>query len=250
MEQFNQFLKNNRVIRRDTRSQLDKNQALIDRLDELLRSEEETGRPITLYRDALNAEIKSKQEQEQKRETGTYLQQPAQKQHQRLQELEKNLQVLIQERKMLVERLERGVREITFTEAWIKSVEPPFIVDQTDIILEQVQQQQYALYQLIQSTEDLDLLSSQIFIDPQKLASHRTVFDQRIKTYQTLHQKLDLQIPPAIEKVRADIQNLQPLNSRYHKDLKLDILTTQAQSLEDSWSESKEPSPNHGKPDR
>jgi len=143
---------------------------------------------------------------------------------------------------MLAERLERGVKEITFTEAWIKTVEAPFIIDQTDIILEQVQQQQYALDQLIQSTEDIDLLSSQIFIDPQKLASHRTTFDQRVKTYQTLHQKLDQHIPPAIEQVRADIQNLQPLNSRYHKDLNLDFLTTQAQSLEDSWNDLKNPS--------
>jgi hypothetical protein len=87
LEQLNQTLKNNKVIRRDTRAQLDKNQALIDTFDELLRTEEEADRPITLYRDALNAEIKSKQEQEQKRETGTYLQQPAQEQHQRLQEL-------------------------------------------------------------------------------------------------------------------------------------------------------------------
>lgn len=236
LAQLNQTLKTSKDIRRDTRTQLVKNQVLIDTIDALLEIEEEANRPVQTFRDTLNVEINSKQEQEQRRETGIYLQQAAQEQYECLRTLEKNLRVLTQERFKLEERLARGEREISLTEAWIKSIEPPFMIDQTNIILEEVQKQQSLLYQLIQSSEDLALLSSQIFINPQKLASNRTVFDQRVKTYQDLFQALDQQIPPAIGRMRTAIQNLRPLNTHYHNGLNLEALTIEIQSLEDSWS--------------
>ena len=238
--QLTQTLITSKDIRHNTRSQLEKNQALIDIIDGLLITEEETNHPVQTFRETLNAEIKTKQEQEQKRATGIYLQQPAQEQYERLRMLEKNLRVLTQERFKLKERLTRGEREITLTEAWIKSIEPPFIIDQTDIILEEVQKQQSMLYQLVQSSEDLALMSSQVFIDPQKLASNRTIFDQQVKTYQSLYQELHHQIPPAIERLRAAIQNLRPLSAHYHNGLNLASLTTETQSLEDSWNTTKD----------
>ena len=235
-ERLNQTLITSKEIRQDSRSQLVKNRVLSDTIDALLKIEEKANRPVQTFRDALNEEILSIQEQEQKRVIGIYLKQEAQDQHERLRVLEKNLRVLTHERVKLEERLRRGEKEIRLTEEWIQSIQPPFTIDQTNIVLEEVQKQQLLLARLIQSSEDLDLLSSQIFIDPQKLASNRTEFDQRVKNYQDLLQGLGNLIPPAIERIRTAIKKLLPLNAHYHNSLNLDGLTTEIQSLEESWT--------------
>jgi hypothetical protein len=219
-----------------------KNQAIIEVIKELLNSEENANRPIQGFREALNTEIKAIQEQEQKRKSGIYLKHPAQEQYAHLNELEKNLRVLIQERLTLEERLKQGEKEIALTEAWINTFESPFKIDQTDGILEEVKTQQSMLRHLINSSEDLDLLSSQNFIEPQQLASNRTDFDQRVRTYKSLYKELDQMIPALIEDMRAAIQNLRPLDVHYQKGLDLDILTTKTQSLDDTWLKFKDPS--------
>jgi hypothetical protein len=43
-------------------------------------------------------------------------------------------------------------------------------------------------------------------------------------------------IPPAIERIRTAIKKLLPLNAHYHNSLNLDGLTTEIQSLEESWT--------------
>jgi chromosome segregation ATPase len=235
-ERLNQTLITSKEIRQDSRSQLVKNQVLIDTIDALLKIEEEANRPVQTFRDALNEEIELIREQEQKRVIGIYLKQDAQDQPERLRTLEKNLRVLTHERVKLEERLRRGEKEIRLTEEWMQTIQPPFTIDQTNIVLEEVQKQQLMLDRIIQTSEDLDLLSSQIFIDPQKLASNRTEFDQRVKNYLELLQGLGNLIPPAIERIRTAIKKLRPLNKHYHNSLNLDALTTEIQTLEESWA--------------
>jgi DNA repair exonuclease SbcCD ATPase subunit len=243
--QWNQLdltLRESKHIRRDTRSQLEKNQAVIDTIKQLLDYEEEAGRTIKNYRQALCAEKNMLDEQEGLREAGNYLQIPVQEQYQRLKEIEKNLRVLIQERSKLGDRLARGEREIELTEAWITTIEPPFFVDQTNIILEEVQKQQSLLHQLIHANEDLDLINGQVFIDPQKLTNNRETFDHRIDTYLSLHQDLQQHIPPLIQQVRLAIQDLRHLNLRYHQGLDLETLMVQTLALEDDWAAAEFPS--------
>jgi chromosome segregation ATPase len=235
-QRLNQTLITSKEIRQDSRSQLVKNQVLIDTIDALLKIEEEADRPVQTFRETLNQEIVSIQEQEQKRVIGIYLKQDAQDQHERLRTLEKNLRVLTHERVKLEERIKRGEKEIRLTEEWIQSIQPPFTIDQTNIVLEEVQKQQLMLAGIIQTSEDLDLLSSQIFIDPQKLASNRTEFDQQVENYQDLLQGLGNLIPPAIERISTAIKKLRPLNAHYHSSLNLDALTTEIQSLEERWA--------------
>jgi len=236
-----QALKQSKEIRRDTRTQLEKNQAAIETIEALLAEEEVAGHPVQTLREALSTEINEKEEQKRQSESGNYLSSDAQAQHQRLQELEKNLRLLIQERMKLEDRLTRSEREIGLTEAWINTIAPPLIIDQTDKALEEMLQQQSRLYQLLRTSENLALLTRQDFIDPEELASKRTLFDQRVKTFQSLHQDLQHQIPPVIERSRTSIQNLHPLNPGYHRGLDLNLLAEQTRTLEDGWAEAKTP---------
>ena len=84
-DQLNEWLDKSRDIRRDTRSQLEVNQALLDTISGLLESEMQAGRPVNTFRRSLTAEIESLGEQENQRQIGTYLREPALEQRKRFE---------------------------------------------------------------------------------------------------------------------------------------------------------------------
>ena len=138
----------------------------------LLTAEEDAGHPVKTYRQVLDQEVESKWDQERQREKGAYLSKPAREQHRRLQALEEDLRLLIQARRQLEERLGRGEEEISRTETWIETMVTPFVVDQTDRVLEEVAQGQSALYNLLRTSEDIDAVRAKAALERAMVRIH------------------------------------------------------------------------------
>lgn len=227
--------------RKETRKQIQKNKETIKRILALIALEVEAKRPTPTFQAEIKQEIAFLQDQEHLRQTGVYSEKPVKEQEKRLESLENRLTGLRNRRLTLVNYLKLSEEQIPRTEAWIELVPAPFVADKTNQLLDRVLQQRSTIHQLLQTTEDVDMLARAHFIDPQQLVMSRSKFDEKRKTYTSKHENLRQQVAAVTQRTLASIRNLRGQNPNYLTRFDPHKMDTKRISLANRWASTQTP---------